>query len=78
MPVRTHESSVPSLHFTRKSRVPFSFFLAFSTATGSTSSNKLSARQCHISEVRDKGRVIMNRMSSFLSCGLATLPSSSR
>ena len=41
---RTQESSAPSGHFTRKSRVPFSFARVSSTAAGSTSSNRLSAR----------------------------------
>ena len=39
----TQVSSPPSAHFTRKSRVPFSFLRSFRMTAGSTSSNKLPA-----------------------------------
>ena len=52
---RTQESSAPSGHLTRKSRVPFSFARVSSTAAGSTSSNRLSA-QSQINISADQSR----------------------
>ena len=48
----TQVSSSPSAHFTKKSLVPFSFFLSFRMTAGSTSSKRLSAKvHTHFSAV---------------------------